>query len=273
MSEKSVETSHGRIAYAESGGQGPAVLMVHGNSSAKEIFARQFDSELGATYRLIAMDLPGHGESEDARDPSRTYSIHGFADAAMEFLDNLGVGKAVIIGWSLGGHIALEMAARWPGTQGAWITGTPPTGASAEDMMAAFLPSDEMGFTFKPEFTPDEARQQAHNGIGTHVPLEDWMVGAAIRADGRFRPMMLESAMAGLDMDQKEIVATSPLPLAVVTGEKEPFVNNEYLVGLTYRNLWDGKVHVLAGLGHTPFWEAPETVNPMIGRFLDEVTG
>ena len=273
MAGKSVETSHGRIAYVESGGQGPAVLMVHGNSSAKEIFARQFESEIGAKYRLIAMDLPGHGESENARDPSRTYSIHGFADAAIEFLEALGVSKAVIIGWSLGGHIALEMMARWPGAQGAWITGTPPTSASPEDMAVAFLPSDEMGFTFKPEFTPEEARQQAQNGLGPDVPLEDWMVRAAIRADGRFRPMMLESAMAGLDMDQKEIVATSPLPLAVVTGEKEPFANNEYILGLSYGNLWDGKVHVLSGLGHTPFWEAPEVVNPLIDRFLSEVTG
>jgi len=273
MSVKSVDTSHGRIAYAESGGQGPAVLMVHGNSSAKEIFDRQFESELGAKYRLIAMDLPGHGESENARDPSRTYSIHGFADAAIEFLDALGVERATIIGWSLGGHIALEMLARWPGAQAAWITGTPPTSASPEDMAAAFLPSEEMGFTFKPEFTDEEARMQAQNGLGPNVPAEEWMVAAAIRADGRFRPMMLESAMAGADLDEKEIVATAPQPLAVVTGEAEPFVNNDYVLGLTYRNLWDGKVHVLPGLGHTPFWEAPEVINPMIARFLSEVTG
>ena len=40
---------------------------------------------------------------------------------------------------------------------------------------------------------------------------------------------------------------------------------------LDYRKLWDGKVHVLAGLAHMPFWEAPERLNPLLARFFAEV--
>jgi pimeloyl-ACP methyl ester carboxylesterase len=99
------------------------------------------------------------------------------------------------------------------------------------------------------------------------------MVDDARRADGRFRPLMLASAQAGLDMDEKAIVATAPQPLAVVSGAREPFVNNAYLAGLAYRNLWSGRVHVLPELGHAPFWEAPEVFNALLERFLDEVAG
>lgn len=264
------ETDHGRIAWAETAGGGPAVLFIHGNSSAKEIFGRQLESEIGKRHRLIAFDLPGHGASSDAPDPAATYSIHGFADAAMDFLDARGISQAVIVGWSLGGHAALEMMDRWPGTIAAWITGTPPAGAA--DMELAFLPSPHMHLTFQETFTDEEARLYAQDTTGEGVTLEPWMIEAARRADGRFRPLMLKSAMEGADLDGREIAATSPLPLAVVSGGAEPFISNEFLRSVTYRNLWDRQVHVLDGLGHMPFWEAPSRVNPLLARFLDEVT-
>jgi pimeloyl-ACP methyl ester carboxylesterase len=98
------------------------------------------------------------------------------------------------------------------------------------------------------------------------------MVEACRRADGRFRPMMMQSVVEGRDLDGRKIAETSPLPLAIVSGSEEPFVNNAFLKSVTYNNLWDRKVHVLEGLGHMPFWQAPERINPLLGRFLDEVT-
>ena len=268
-----VETPHGRLSAIDTGGAGTPVLFIHGNSACKEVFARQLAAPFADRYRLIAFDLPGHGESDNAPEPERTYSIHGLADAAIALLEAMRVERAVIVGWSLGGHAALEVLARWPGGIAAWITGTPPVSAAPEDLAAAFLPSPHMALTFKERFTEEEASAYAAEGVGPNVVLEDWMVAACRRADGRFRPLMLRSAQTGQDMDEKAIVATAPQPLAVVSGEREPFVNNAYLAGLEYRNLWDGRVHVLAGLGHMPFWEAPEVVNPLLGRFLDEVSG
>ena len=265
-----VETEHGRICHVDSGGAGPAVLFLHGNSSGKEIFARQLASEALCTrHRLLAFDLPGHGGSQDAPAPERSYSIHGFADAAIAFLGALGIERAVLVGWSLGGHIALELMARWPGTIAAWIVGTPPAGRA--DIGAAFRPSPHMALTFQESFTDDEARCYAQEAIGAGVPLEPWMLAAARRADGRFRRWMAESALAGRDLDGREIAETSPLPLAVVCGGDDPFVDTGYLAAVRYRNLWDGKVHIFEGLGHAPFWEAPERVDPLFARFLADV--
>lgn len=270
MQSRTIDSVHGRLAFVDSGGSGPAVLFVHGNSSCKEIFARQLESPLVSGNRLIAFDLPGHGESSDAPDPERTYAIHGFADASIALLGALEIERAIVVGWSLGGHVALELMARWPGCIAAWITGTPPAGP--DDLAKAFLPSPHMELTFKERFNADEARAFAQEAVGARVPLEPFMVEACRRADGRFRPLMLASVLAGRDLDGRKIAETSPLPLAVVSGELEPFVDNAFLRSLAYRNLWDGEVLVLEGLAHMPFWEAPERVNPLLARFLDEST-
>jgi len=269
MKEGKVTTAHGELAYVESGGEGPAVLFIHGKSSCKEIFGRPFDSEIGRDYRCLAFDLPGHGKSSNAPEPEKTYSIHGFADAAIAFLEAQKIDRAVVVGWSLGGHAALEMMARWPGTVAAWITGTPPAGGA--DMGEAFLPSEHMALTFAEKFTDEEAAIYAAETLGPGEPAEPWMVESCGRADGRFRPLMLQSVAAGLDLDGREIAETSPLPLAVVTGELEPFVNNAFLETVKYRNLWDGKVHVLKGQGHMPFWQAAGETNALLGRFLKDV--
>ena len=65
----------------ESGGSGTAVLMIHGNSSSGAVFRNQMTGPLGERYHLIAPDLPGHGDSGDAIDPDRSYSMEGYADA------------------------------------------------------------------------------------------------------------------------------------------------------------------------------------------------
>ena len=59
MRKFEVDTSHGRLDCVETRGAGTTVLFIHGNSSCKEIFARQLGSELGSRYRMIAFDLPG----------------------------------------------------------------------------------------------------------------------------------------------------------------------------------------------------------------------
>lgn len=124
IAQKTLETSHGKIAVRETGGKGTAVLLVHGNSSSSAVFRNQLESPLGERYRIIAADLPGHGASGDAIDPDRSYSMEGYADAMTEVLGLLGVSKAIVFGWSLGGHIGLEMIDRFPGLLGLMITGT-----------------------------------------------------------------------------------------------------------------------------------------------------
>lgn len=75
MQTRTLPTSYCDITITESDGDGSVVLFIHGNSSCKEIFRNQLESKLGTAYRMIAMDLSGHGKSGNASDPSRTYTV------------------------------------------------------------------------------------------------------------------------------------------------------------------------------------------------------
>ncbi len=268
MRHSRIVTRRGHIAVADSGGTGAAVLMVHGNSACKEVFTRQFESHLLERFRLVAFDLPGHGASDDANDPQATYSIPGYADVAIEVLANMGIKRLAIMGWSLGGHVGIELLTRDLDVTGLAITGTPPVGHNPVDFAAGFRPQPHMDLTGKEQFNDADIRDYAAETTGAPAPF---LEAAVRRTDGRSRRMMMEAAMAGRGADQRDVVASNPTPIAVITGANEPFIDNEYLMAFPYRNLWDRKVHVLADTGHAPFWERPQAFNPLFERFLTDV--
>jgi len=266
-----LETSHAAIAVSESAGSGPVVLLIHGNSSCKEVFRNQIEGEIGQSYRLIALDLPGHGRSSDARNPRRSYFMPGYADMATEVLDRLGVKRFAALGWSLGGHIGIEMFARNEGMVGLLATGTPPVANTPAALGLGFRPSEHMGAAGKRDLTPAEIEAYAHHTCGVNAPFEPFLLEAVRRTDGRARECMFAAFLAGWGADQLHIAQTCDRPLAIVSGGDEPFVNNDYLRQIKYANLWDAQVHVLDGVGHAPFWEAPGRFDPIFARFLADV--
>src|SRR5687768_7481842 len=96
-----IKTRQAEISIRDSGGDGFPLLLLHGAGASKDVFAHQFESPIAAQYRMIALDLPGHGDSTDARDPAKTYSMAGYAETVSEVMAALGVRRAAVYGWSL----------------------------------------------------------------------------------------------------------------------------------------------------------------------------
>ena len=122
-------------------------------------------------YRLISFDLPGHGESSDAPDPARSYTMPGYADAAVAVLDHMGVAEAAVFGWSLGGHIGIEMIPRFPGLRGLMISGTPPVGLT--DVADGFIPSPHLPLAGQEQLSDEEIGDLAE--LSTGGPYEPFM--------------------------------------------------------------------------------------------------
>ena len=98
------------IAYRTVGDDfAPAVVLLHGWASSR----RMWDSaqrHLAGKYRCLALDLPGHGAS--GKPPWTWYSIPNYADVISRFIEALALVRPGIIGHSMGGTIALELASR-----------------------------------------------------------------------------------------------------------------------------------------------------------------
>jgi pimeloyl-ACP methyl ester carboxylesterase len=265
-----IPTSHAEIAVRDSGGSGPAVLLIHGNSSSSEIFRRQFAAPLAQDYRLLALDLPGHGASADAADPQGSYTVPGYAQMAGEVLAALGIADYAVVGWSLGGHIAIEMTASASAPRAVVITGTPPAPKSPDALALCFRPTPHMALTGQKDFSDEDALAYARAGAGDGVTKGDFIYNAARRTDGRARQRVIEGFMQGLGVDQKEAVERFRGPLAVINGADEPFVNNDYLSVPAYGNLWRGRPHFIADSGHAPFYTHADVYNALLDDFLKD---
>ena len=249
------------------GGGSTTVVFIHGNSSCRKVFQHQLGGPLAESCRLIAFDLPGHGESDDALDPGRTYTRPGFADAAIELLRTLAVSDAIVFGWSLGGHIAIEMSARFSGMRGLMISGTPPIGPG--ETALGFQRTSHLALARKRHLSADEVLAFARGMAGE--PVAPFLQGAIARADGRARETLFEARDAGAGIDQRAAVERNPMPVAVVNGAQDPFINLDFLDRVSYANLWGGRCQRLAGLGHAAFWRGPDRFNPLLERFVGDL--
>jgi pimeloyl-ACP methyl ester carboxylesterase len=269
MKQQRIDTPNGAIAVHESAGQGPPVVLIHGNSSSSRAFSRQLDGPLGQRFRLIAVDLPGHGASDDAKDPS-AYSLPGHARAVRAVLDALEIEEAHFVGWSLGGHIALEMAPDLSNARGFVIFGTPPL-ASAEAMSEAFLPNPAMKVTFQESVDSAEASAYVaaffRPGFANIPPF---FLDDVLRTDGRARSNLGASVQRGEVLDECEVARDLKVPLAVLHGAQEQLVNGRYFGSVVMPTLWRRAVQRIPDAGHTPQWETPKVFDALIGAFVEE---
>jgi pimeloyl-ACP methyl ester carboxylesterase len=262
-----VETSHGSLAVEENGAGDLPLLLIHGNSSCRGVFRHQMRGRLAETHRLIAFDLPGHGESSDAPDPVLTYTRPGLAAAAVELLGKLGIAECVVLGWSLGGHVGIDMLQMLPGIRGLMITGTPPT--TRNGMAQGFKGSPHVGMASREHLSDDEIGIFLNAIFGNSA--EPFLRQAMARTDGRFRKRLFEAARAGAGVDQRLTVESTLVPIAVVNGADDRLVNLDYIDGVAFANLWEGQCHRLPGVGHATFWEASSAFNLLLERFLRDV--
>lgn len=263
LTDHSIRLSNATLRITESDGPGMPIVMVHGTASSRAAFDRQLESPLADTHRLIAVDLPGHGESKDLRDAAG-YSLGGLTAITAELLARLRLGRFVFVGWSLGGHIGMELLSH-PDLAGLMIVGAPPVGRGSIAMLRAFHASWDMLLASKETYTDRDVARFFHLCFKRGASIE--LLDAIRRADGRVRPAVVRSLMRGECSDQRQAVEQAQVPVAIINGRDDPFVRLGYLDGLKSRSLWYGLPQVIEDAGHAPFWDQPETFNALLEVF------
>ena len=98
-----------QLNYIEQG-QGKPLILLHGNGESCDYFEQQI-AHFSPHYRVIAIDTRGHGQSPRGEKP---FTIKQFAEDLHDFMNEKGITKANILGFSDGGNIALTFALKYP---------------------------------------------------------------------------------------------------------------------------------------------------------------
>lgn len=259
-----------KIAYRTSAGNGSPVLLIHGNSCSSRTFQHQLISDLGRQHRLIAIDLPGFGDSQPLVGSIESLGFQGYGRLIARLVKALTLEDFVLVGWSLGGHVVLEAVDELAACKGALIYGTAPL-AFPPDMASAFLPNPALTPAFNEVMSETEMQDFASaffvSGYESIAPvfLED-----IHRADGRARAAIASSIRPGGYKDEVQVVGTTRVPLAILHGDKEQLINPRYFDTITIPRLWRGSVQLVRDAGHAPHWEKPEQFNRLLSEFIND---
>ncbi|MCA6361415.1 MAG: alpha/beta hydrolase [Bacteroidetes bacterium] len=108
---KTVVCRGARIRYSDTG-KGRAIVLLHGFLESLEVWNYNgFADELAKKFRVIAIDLPGHGKSDCL---GYVHRMERMADVVKDVMDQAGLRRYVIAGHSMGGYVALAFAEKYP---------------------------------------------------------------------------------------------------------------------------------------------------------------
>jgi pimeloyl-ACP methyl ester carboxylesterase len=271
VDERNVTVGGQQIAFTQSEGRGRPVIFVHGNFSSARTWHPMMTGPFGQRFRCLALDLPGHGSSAPAKNSAK-YSLPGYAAVLTGFAETENAADAVIVGWSLGGHVALEAASAMPEAAGFVLFGAPPV-ASAAQLSEAFMLSPALNAGYTEGLEPEAAQAFAAGFLapGSALPLDEF-TDDILRSDGQARAGLFASIGEGRFADEIAIASTLAKPLAILQGEGELLVSLDYLRRLTIPSLWRGQVQLIPGAGHAPHRETPAAFVELLDQFIADLS-
>lgn len=253
------------LSYMERGGERIPIILLHGSGFSKEVFEQQFDSPCLESHRLIAVDLPGHGMSPDAKDPTNTYSYAGFASVISDFIAGLGIEHCVVAGWSLGGQVALEMIDNVPQVAGVMAFGAPPAPGGPLGILRSMHFSKDLLLAAKAKHTASDAVRFEKAALGEHACGR--FVKTIQRTDANMRPCLSKSIMRNVGRTQKQRVESAHIPICLLHCDQDPFVRTSYMRGVKGPTLFDGETTIFKDTGHAPFIENQNKFDLLLKRF------
>jgi pimeloyl-ACP methyl ester carboxylesterase len=257
------------LHVVDTGGRHPAIVFVHGNSLHGAAWERQLAAAELAGWRRIALDLPGHGRSAPSPDPAARYSLRGYGETLATLIEVMELDRVVLVGHSLGGHIAIEIAPEIRQLDGLVVFGTPPL-RRLEDLARGFRDTPLMRFLAASQLGEDEATEWARGMFGPASDLPAWAVPALMNVAPSARPSLGASLTPETFVDEVAALRRLARPAALLHGEHDALVALDYLRRLD-APLWRGEVQVIEGSGHSPQWERPAAFNRVLREYLDEI--
>jgi 3-oxoadipate enol-lactonase len=259
-------TSNGITLHYDVVGEGQAVCLINGYRLSAAAWPESFIAQLSTRLTVIAFDNRGTGRSDK---PQGGYEFANLAQDVIGLLDGLRLPSAHLLGFSMGGAIAQEVAIRFPDRIDRLILfGTFCGGVWAEPASYSVFKR----LLSRGNQTPEEAARQAWPV--TYSP--DYLAANAAAVErqlGREMEHPTPTYVADRQMealrkfDSYRHLPRIRAPTLVATGTHDLLVRPRNSEILTSR-IPNARRELLADLGHRAIWEAPEEIADLVGDFL-----
>lgn len=258
-------------------GQGPVVVLVHGLASAWPVWFRNI-SELATGHRVIAVDLPGFGGSDNF---GGRVEIDHYVDALIQLLDRLGVQRVKMIGHSMGGIIAGQFAAQHPSRTEAVVlvaTGVSPRpqqvfllrGLAASIVLLNRIRLPLFGVAVRAAMAPAPLRRlllrpMVRDPAAVSRELAVDMMTGAGNSPGA--TAALKAALRAIRQQELRAVVCPTLIVGGACDRMAPAASLDHLAGV----IVGARKEVIADAGHHPMFEQSEAFNALVCGFFEDV--
>ncbi len=228
------------------------IFYIHGNSSSSRVFQNIVNSKK-VNYSQIAFDLPGHGKNGTSED-SVDFSTKRYCDFLLAKIKDIN-DDILLVGNSLGGHLALEIAPKVRRLKGLVIFGTPPL-KKPINPQDAFLNSEALN-TFLKENPDSKEVEETIASVLFNKNLVNYFIDDFKRTNPKVRSVLADELQSGNWSDQAGIFLELHIPKLVIIGDKDISVNSEYIKNLADKDRNLCELICLENCGHYASMEKP----------------
>ena len=269
---------HGHRVCFRLAGSGPLIVLVHGITGRSEQWVPVMNA-LRDRYTVFAPDLLGHGQSAK---PRGDYSLGAYASGIRDLLIGLDAEPATIVGHSLGGGIAMQLAYQFPERCGRLVLMS--SGGIARDvhplLRAASLPGSEIVLsliTHERLLGAGQAFGRALRLIGLQAgaDIAEGLRGYASLSDREARAAFLHTIRAVIDPTGQRISAldrlylAEALPSLIIWGENDPIIPPHH-GEIAHQAMPGSRLELVDGAGHFPQVTHPIRVARLLADFIEE---
>jgi len=249
------------IAYDVRGRGDITPVFIHGWACDRSFWREQLDV-FASDYRVVGLDLGGHGDSQADRD---VWSIAILGGDVQAVVRELNLKEVVLIGHSLGGVVALEAAHLMP-EQVMGIVGVDALHDAEEQYTEEIVRqvADDFKANFK-ETTSTFVRQMFPED--TDPALVEWVISKACSANQQF---ILAIILETPNLNIKKRFMAAKVPIHCINAAPFPPMNTETKIE-TNRKYADFDVVMMKGVGHFPMLERPAEFNMHLRKILSEM--
>lgn len=263
----------GNIHYSHAiSGKDTTLLLLHAFHSSTTSYEPLCDL-LKERYNLVCLDFPGHGLSSyvNCQQYAWYYSVEGFNEVLIEFIDRLKLSNYYIVGNSVGGNCAVRAINNLNGISGLVLMGTAQA-KSVEMVFSLHHKTKALELLFQKERSEKEdeivAAAYVNPSLNEGKNFKQILYDIQ-RTDPNCREFFAKHLETQKWVDELQIIQSTKIPLIYILGEDDGFINSSrYKDVLIESGLKDSQINLLKNARHIPQLDDPKATAKLISDFV-----